>query len=228
SGKSRKVAVEPIEGAIADYLESFRAAKRAADFVVVNVSSPNTKDLRAMQGAELARLLLAAITRENSLSTRVPLLVKIAPDLSDADLEALLAVVDECGLDGVVATNTTLARANLATAARDVEAVGAGGLSGPPLRMRALEVIRRVRMRLGAKAAVIGVGGVETSDHLLDLLRAGADLVQMYTGFIYGGPGTPRRILRDILTQIDRAGAASLRELVDGNTQIGDAPGPFR
>ncbi len=227
-GKSRKVAVEPIDGAITDYLESFREAKRVADFVVVNVSSPNTKDLRAMQGAELARLLLAAITRENSLSMKVPVLVKIAPDLSDAELEALLGVVEECGLDGVVATNTTLSRANLATSASEVEAIGAGGLSGPPLRKRALDVIRRVRARLGPKTAVIGVGGVETAEHVLDLLRAGADLVQMYTGFIYGGPGTPRAIVRDILAQVERAGAASLRELVDGNTQIGDAPGPFR
>ncbi len=214
-GKSRKVPVEPIEGAIADYLDSFREARRVADFVVVNVSSPNTKDLRAMQGAELARLLLAAITRENALLPRVPLLIKIAPDLSDAQLEALLTVVEECGLDGVVATNTTLARANLSTSAQDVEAIGAGGLSGPPLRARALEVVRIVRARLGPKAAVIGVGGVETAAHLLDFLRAGADLVQLYTGFIYGGPGTARAIVRDILAQMERSGASSLREWVD-------------
>ena len=227
-GKSRTVAVEPIDGAIADYVASFREAKRVADFVVVNVSSPNTKDLRAMQGAELARLLLAAITHENALSARVPLLVKIAPDLSDAELEALLTVVEECGLDGVVATNTTLARANLATNAADVEAIGAGGLSGPPLRARALEVIGRVRARLGPKAAVIGVGGVETAAHVLAFLRAGADLVQLYTGFIYGGPGTARAIIRDLLAHLDHSGAGSLREVVDARPQIEDASRPFR
>ena len=109
-----------------------------------------------------------------------------------------------------------------------MEAIGAGGLSGPPLRARALDVIGRVRARLGPKAAVIGVGGVETAAHLLDFLRAGADLVQLYTGFIYGGPGTARAIVRDILAQMDRSGAVSLREVVDGSPQIEDASRPFR
>jgi dihydroorotate dehydrogenase len=209
-GKSRAVPALPIEGTIADYLASFAEAQKVADFVVVNVSSPNTKDLRAIQGADLARALLGALAAANA--RKLPLLVKIAPDLSDAEIEALLAVVDEVKLDGVVATNTTIGRAGLVTDARVVEAIGAGGLSGPPLRARALDVVRRVRARLGPKPTVIGVGGIETADHALALMRAGATLVQMYTGFIYGGPLTASHIARDLLRHLDRTGARSLAE----------------
>jgi dihydroorotate dehydrogenase len=211
-GKSRAVAVEPIEAAIADYVTSFREASKVADFVVVNVSSPNTKDLRAMQGPALARALLSAVAAENA--GRLPLLVKIAPDLSDADLEALLSVVDEVKLAGVIATNTTIGRSGLRTPAAKVEAIGAGGLSGAPLRARALEVVGRVRKRLGTNVTVIGVGGIETADHALDLMRAGADLVQMYTGFIYAGPLVAWGIGREIARRMDRAGARTIAELV--------------
>jgi dihydroorotate dehydrogenase len=214
-GKSRAVPLEPIEGAIADYVASFREARRVADFVVVNVSSPNTKDLRAMQGAEVARALFAALARENGAGgARVPLLVKIAPDLADAEIEALLAVVDEAKLDGVVATNTTIARETLGlrTPADRVAAVGAGGLSGPPLRKRALDVVARVRARLAA-VTVIGVGGVETADDVIALARAGADLAQMYTGFVYEGPLVARAIARELVKRMDATGARSLAEL---------------
>ena len=215
-GKSRDVPVDPIDGVIDDYLASFRHARTAADFVVVNVSSPNTKDLRAIQGAELARALLGALKRERDAGERKPpLLVKVAPDLADADLEALLAVVEEIGLDGVVATNTTIARAGLATDASAVEAIGAGGLSGPPLRARSLEVVRRVRARLGRKVTVIGVGGIETGAHALEMMRAGADLVQLYTGLVYGGPGTPSRIARALAREVEWLGATNVAELVD-------------
>jgi dihydroorotate dehydrogenase len=223
-GKSRDVPLDPLEGVVDDYVASFREAARAADFVVVNVSSPNTKDLRKVQGAELARALFAAIVRERDASDRkLPVLVKVAPDLSDADLDALLAVVEETKLDGVVATNTTIARAvllgagataPLATDAREVEAIGAGGLSGPPLRARALEVVRRVRARLGRRVAVIGVGGIETGEHAMAFVRAGADLVQLYTGFIYGGPLTASRIARELAREVERAGAKTIAELV--------------
>ncbi|MDB4993331.1 MAG: pyrD [Myxococcaceae bacterium] len=204
-GKSRSVPVEPIQGAVEDYLTSYRLARRAADFVVVNVSSPNTKGLRAMQGGEIARALFEALERENASSaTRVPLLVKIAPDLDHAGLDELLDVAMAAGLDGVVATNTTLSRAGLATSESDVERVGAGGLSGPPLRARALEVVRRVRERIGADKAVIGVGGIEGPDDARALLDAGADLVQLYTGFVYGGPSTAARIVRGLVTATNR------------------------
>ncbi|MGZ3448355.1 MAG: quinone-dependent dihydroorotate dehydrogenase [Polyangiales bacterium] len=210
-GKSRVIDVEPIEGAIADYLESFRAVRDVADFVVVNVSSPNTKNLRALQGPEVARALLSAISAERNGK---PLLLKIAPDLDDAGIEALLAVVEEVGLDGVVATNTTIKRAGLRSDAAMVEAIGAGGLSGPPLRSRAREVVRRVRTRLGPKFTVIGVGGIESAHDVLGFVRDGADLVQLYTGFIYGGPGTPHRLAKELGELVRREGARSITELV--------------
>jgi dihydroorotate dehydrogenase len=213
-GKSRAVGLDPIDRAIDDYVASFREAQKVADFVVVNVSSPNTKDLRAMQGAEIARALSGALTVENQRGgRRVPLLVKVAPDLSDADLEALLAVVEEAKLDGVIATNTTIGREGLRTPAARVTAIGAGGLSGPPLRARAREVVARVRARLGAGITVIGVGGVETASDVIALARAGADLVQLYTGFIYGGPLLASTLARDLVRRMDATGARSLAEL---------------
>jgi dihydroorotate dehydrogenase len=116
-------------------------------------------------------------------------------------------------LTGVVATNTTLSRAGLTTEAARVEAIGAGGLSGPPLRERALEVVRRVRKRLGPEVVVVGVGGIERAEHAMALVKAGADLVQMYTGFIYEGPGAPGRIARELGAMVEREGAKTLREL---------------
>jgi dihydroorotate dehydrogenase len=130
----------------------------------------------------------------------VPLLVKIAPDLDDAGLEELLDVAMKAGLDGVVATNTTLSRAGLATPESEVTRIGAGGLSGRPLRARALDMVRRVRAQVGESKAVIGVGGVEAPDDARAMLDAGADLVQLYTGFVYGGPSTAARIVRGLVT----------------------------
>ncbi len=209
-GKSRVVKVDDLDAVVADYVASMEAVRDVADFVVVNVSSPNTAGLRTMQAGEHARALLSALAGKTAGK---PLLVKIAPDLDDAGLEALLAVAAEVKLTGVVATNTTLSRAGLATDAATVEAIGAGGLSGPPLRARALEVVKRVRARLGAEAVVVGVGGIERAEHAMALVRAGADLVQMYTGFIYEGPGIAGRIARELGEMVEREGARSLREL---------------
>jgi dihydroorotate dehydrogenase len=212
-GKSRVVGIDPLEPAIQDYVESFRAAREVADFVVVNVSSPNTKDLRALQGGELARELLSALVRENGAGRRVPLLVKIAPDLDEEALGALLGVVKDLGLDGVVATNTTLSRAHLEDKTK-AEAAGAGGLSGPPLRLRALEVVRAARRQLGSAATVIGVGGIETADDVLAFVRAGANLVQLYTGFIYRGPFVAYALARELDQALERIGVARISELV--------------
>jgi dihydroorotate dehydrogenase len=210
-GKSRVVPVDDLEAVTADYLASFDAVRELADFVVVNVSSPNTAGLRTMQGRDHARTLLSAL-RSRGPTTR--LLVKIAPDLSDAQLEDVLSVVDEVRLEGVVATNTTIARHGLATDARRVEAMGAGGLSGAPLRERSRDVVRRVRARLGKSVVVIGVGGVETADDALALVRAGADLVQMYTGFVYGGPLSAARIGHELALRVEREGLGTIADLV--------------
>ena len=191
---------------------AFDAVRDVADFVVVNVSSPNTAGLRTMQAREHAPIAALGAARARAAGSR--LLVKIAPDLDDAQLEDVLAVVEEVGLDGVVATNTTIARSGLATDPERVEAIGAGGLSGPPLRRRSLEVVRRVRARLGRELVVIGVGGIETAEDAMALVRAGADLVQMYTGFVYGGPLSAARIGRDLARRVEREGAASIAELV--------------
>jgi dihydroorotate dehydrogenase len=205
------VEIDPIEPAIADYLASFRAVRDVADFVVVNVSSPNTKGLRALQGPEIARALLTAIAAEREAK---PVLLKIAPDLEIAELEALLEVVEATGIDGVVATNTTIRRDGLATAEGEVAAIGAGGLSGPPIRARAKDFVRRIRARLGRSITVIGVGGIETAHDVLSYVRAGADLVQLYTGFVYGGPGLPRKLARELGALVRREGARTVSELV--------------
>jgi dihydroorotate dehydrogenase len=172
-----------------------------ADYVVVNVSSPNTPGLRDLQAADRLRPVLVAVRAALDAAVpggrhqgRVPLLVKIAPDLADADVDAIADLALELGLDGIIATNTTVSRDGLASPPAEVAAAGAGGLSGPPLRARALEVLTRLRERAGDRLVLIAAGGIETPDDAWERLRAGATLVQAYTGFVYGGPLWPRRM----------------------------------
>ncbi len=223
-GKSRSVPLEPLEGVLDDYRASFRAVRDVADFVVVNISSPNTKDLRAMQAAEVARSLFDALqieaTRGRTSGKATPLLVKIAPDLADEAIDAIVDEAKRAGLAGVVATNTTIARTGLATPSDVVEKIGAGGLSGKPLFARSLAVVKRVRARIGPAACVIGVGGIDSTETALSMLRVGADLVQVYTGFIYQGPFLPRSIARGLLRRMEVEGAATLHDLVRGPGQL--------
>ncbi len=182
--------------AIGDYQKSTRLLASHADYLVVNVSSPNTPGLRDLQAVDLLDPLLRAVRRsaDDVTDRHVPLLVKIAPDLSD---EGVLDVADlalALGLDGIVATNTTLSREGLSSTAAQVEAAGGGGLSGPPLRTRATEVMRLLRDRVGPDLTLIGVGGISTTDDAVERLTAGADLLQAYTGFVYGGPWWPARM----------------------------------
>ena len=193
-GKSRAA---PDEEAAADYAASARAVAAVADYVVVNVSSPNTPGVRDLQAADRLKPVLTAVRSAldaSSPARRVPLLVKIAPDLADADVDAVADLALELGLDGIIATNTTVSRDGLASPPAEVTAAGAGGLSGPPLRARALEVLTRLRERAGDRLVLIAVGGIETPDDAWERLRAGATLVQAYTGFVYGGPLWPRRM----------------------------------
>lgn len=194
-GKSRAVPADDLDRVVADYLTSFRHVLPVADFVVVNISSPNTVGLRGMQTPALARRLLGALSAANQTPRR-PILVKLAPDLTDDALRDLLAVVQDEGLDGVIAANTSIGRHGLATPAARLEAIGAGGVSGPPLRARALDMVQRARAQLGANATIIGVGGIETPEHVHAFLQAGANLVQVYTGFIYQGPTLAWRLAR--------------------------------
>ena len=189
-GKSRIVDVDE---APADYVTSTRLVAPVADYLVVNVSSPNTPGLRGLQAVETLRPLLEAV-RDAAAST--PLLVKIAPDLSDDEIEAIARLAVDVGLAGIVATNTTIAREPLSTPADVVEAMGAGGLSGAPLRERAVAVLRTVRSVVPAEFCVVSAGGVETADDVRERLAAGADLVQGYTAFIYRGPFWARQINR--------------------------------
>jgi dihydroorotate dehydrogenase len=197
-GKSRAVPIEPFEGVLADYESSFGAVAGVADFIIVNVSSPNTQGLRALQSTELAKRLFERLSERGARAGR-PVLVKIAPDLSPQELDDLLGVIKASGLAGLVATNTTTARAGLVTPEEQVASLGPGGLSGPPVRDRALSFVRRGREILGPSAVIIGVGGIERAAHVRAYLEAGADLVQLYTGFIYGGPGLPRQLAEELL-----------------------------
>jgi dihydroorotate dehydrogenase len=208
-GKTRVV---PDADAAADYAASARAVAGVADYVVVNVSSPNTPGLRDLQAAERLRPVLAAVrgALDAAADRRVPLLVKIAPDLADADVDAVADLAVEVGLDGIVATNTTVSRDGLASSPADVAAAGAGGLSGPPLRARALAVLRRLRARAGDGLVLISVGGIETADDAWERLGAGATLVQAYTGFIYGGPLWPRHIHAGLARRAHAAGLSSV------------------
>jgi dihydroorotate dehydrogenase len=196
-GKTKAV---PDEEAARDYAASARAVAGVADYVVVNVSSPNTPGLRDLQAADRLKPVLVAVREalDAAADHRVPLLVKIAPDLADADVDAIADLALELGLDGIVATNTTVSRDGLASPPAEVAAAGAGGLSGAPLRGRALAVLRRLRARAGDRLVLIAVGGIETGDDAWERMAAGATLVQAYTGFIYGGPLWPRRVHEDL------------------------------
>ncbi|EXJ51723.1 quinone-dependent dihydroorotate dehydrogenase [Microbacterium sp. MRS-1] len=192
-GKSRVV---DVEHATADYVTSTKLVAPVADYLVVNVSSPNTPGLRGLQAVETLRPLLEAV-RDAAGTT--PLLVKIAPDLPDEEVEAVARLAVDLGLAGLVATNTTISREGLTADASAVAAMGAGGLSGAPLRGRALDVLRVVRAVVPDEFCVIAAGGVESAADVQERLDAGATLVQGYTGFIYRGPLWARQINRGLV-----------------------------
>ncbi|RKS79781.1 dihydroorotate oxidase A [Actinomadura pelletieri DSM 43383] len=183
-----KTKVVPESEAAADYVTSTERLAPHADYLVVNVSSPNTPGLRNLQAVEHLRPLLTAVREaaDRSSERRVPLLVKIAPDLADDDIDAVADLAVELGLDGIIATNTTIARDALQSPPALVKETG--GLSGAPLKERSLDVLRRLRSRTDGRLALISVGGVESADDVWERVRAGATLVQAYTGMIYGGP----------------------------------------
>ncbi|MFA5607219.1 MAG: quinone-dependent dihydroorotate dehydrogenase [Leucobacter sp.] len=191
-GKSR---VTEVEDATADYVWSTERLAPIADYLAVNVSSPNTPGLRGLQELELLEPLLAAV-RDAAGDT--PLLVKIAPDMADEQIDGIVALAVRLGLDGVIATNTTIGREGLTATESEIEAIGAGGVSGAPLRARSLEVLRRIRSTAPEELCVISVGGVTTVEDVLERLRAGATLVQGYTAFIYEGPLWARTINRGL------------------------------
>ncbi|GEP25471.1 quinone-dependent dihydroorotate dehydrogenase [Cryobacterium levicorallinum] len=191
-GKSRVTAVE---NATADYLQSAKTLAALADYLVVNVSSPNTPGLRGLQELDQLAPLLTAVKQA---AGDTPLLVKIAPDLADAEVARIASLAVELGLDGIIATNTTIARTGLKTDAATVDAAGAGGLSGAPLGARSLAILHQIRAVVPAGFCVISVGGVDTAAQVAERLAAGATLVQGYTAFLYRGPLWARQINRGL------------------------------
>ncbi|MFI6515068.1 quinone-dependent dihydroorotate dehydrogenase [Spirillospora sp. NPDC050679] len=207
-----KTKVVPEEEAIGDYVLSTERLAPYADYLVVNVSSPNTPGLRNLQAVEHLRPLLTAVREaaDRVSERRVPLLVKIAPDLADDDVDAVADLALELGLDGIIATNTTIARDGLTSPAELVEETG--GLSGAPLKERSLEVLRRLRARTGDRLTLVSVGGVETADDVWERVRAGATLVQGYTAMIYGGPLWAHRVHRDLARRLRGSAFATLED----------------
>ena len=189
--------VTPNERASDDYLACFEGLHPHVDYFAVNVSSPNTPGLRELQDrAPLTALLQRLMAYNQSQEVQRPVFLKIAPDLSDAQLDDIVGLVEDTGIQGVIATNTTISRAGLKTTAAEVEAMGAGGLSGAPVRQRSTEVVRYLRER--GDFAIIGVGGVEDADSAREKIEAGADLVQVYSGMIYTGPGIVKQCLQGV------------------------------
>lgn len=199
-GNIGKNKVTPNEEAVNDYVICFEALFDHVDYFVVNVSSPNTPNLRALQDKEPLTSLLLELKRRNSTKeTGKPILLKIAPDLTDEQLVDIIDIVSETKIDGVIATNTTIAREGLETDNQMVSEIGAGGLSGKPLTNRSTEVIRFLSERSNKAFPIIGVGGIHSVQDALEKIEAGASLLQLYTGFIYEGPNLIKEINKAIL-----------------------------
>ncbi len=196
-----KTKVVPSENAVSDYVASTKLLASYADYFVVNVSSPNTPGLRDLQAVDSLRPILEAVRAaldEVVTSRRVPLLVKIAPDLADEDIISVAALAREIELDGIIATNTTIARTGLGTDSAQVEAMGAGGLSGAPLKKRALDVLRILKAHSSKELILISAGGIESTADAKARLEAGATLIQIYSALVYEGPSLPGRLGREL------------------------------
>jgi dihydroorotate dehydrogenase len=220
-GKSRAV---PIDAAADDYVASARQLAPFADFMVLNVSSPNTPGLREMQASGPLGVLVRAVQDElRAIEREIPLLLKVGPDLSDGEIDSIADLAMELELAGIVATNTTVKREGLLSdqALWDRE----GGLSGAPLKGRAVYVLERLNRRIEGRLVLISVGGIETADDAWLRLRAGATLVQAHTGFVYGGPLWPSRLNRHLARYARDAGYSSIQEAVDSVAPHAALPG---
>lgn len=190
----------PNEDAVADYEAVFRAIYNGVDYFVVNVSCPNITDLHKLQDQDSLEQILSRILEiRKEMSTSKPVLLKISPDLNNKQLDETLEIVERLKLDGLVATNTTIKRDGLRTSEREIEAIGKGGMSGAPITRRSLEVVRYVHDKTRGKLPIIAVGGIMGVQDALNMFDAGATLIQLYTGFIYEGPGLAKRINKELL-----------------------------
>lgn len=194
-GNIGKNKITPNENALDDYIICFESLFDYVDYFVVNVSSPNTPNLRELQEKEpLTKLLASLQGRNKARSKPKPILLKIAPDLTDSQLDDIIEIVATTQIDGIIATNTTISRENLVTPKDEIEKIGAGGLSGKVLSRRATEVIRYLHQKSGGKFPIIGVGGIMSVEDAIEKINAGASLIQLYTGYIYEGPGLIKKI----------------------------------
>ncbi|MER5889075.1 quinone-dependent dihydroorotate dehydrogenase [Streptomyces sp. NPDC001941] len=217
-----KTKVVPEAEAAADYVKSTEALARHADYLVVNVSSPNTPGLRNLQATEALRPLLTAVREAADRSVtgrRVPLLVKIAPDLADEDVDAVADLAVELGLDGIIATNTTIAREGLGLRSDPALVKETGGLSGAPVKERSLAVLRRLYARVGDRITLVGVGGVEDAEDAWQRILSGATLVQGYSAFIYEGPCYARAIHRGLADRLAASPYATLADAVGADVR---------
>jgi dihydroorotate dehydrogenase len=211
-GKSK---VTPFEQATEDYLASFELVHDIADYIAVNVSSPNTPQLRELQRSQQLEALLSALqARRLTMQKRVPLLVKLSPDLERRELETIADVIKRLNIDGIIATNTTTSRDHLQTDAARVAAFGEGGLSGRPLKDRSTRIIAELYELTGGSIPLIGVGGIFTAEDAWEKICAGASLVQLYTGFIYQGPRIAKQINEGLANIIRREGFTTLDKAV--------------
>jgi dihydroorotate dehydrogenase len=219
-GKSK---LAPLDAAGDDYRAAVRQLADVSDYFVINVSSPNTPGLRELQAVELLRPLIADVRSELvGRGIAVPILIKIGPDLADDELDAVANLAVELEIDGIVAVNTTVDRQGLVHSSDPTAPFEGGGVSGPPLRARAGEVLRRLRAIVGDRLVLISVGGVETADDAWERIRVGATLVQVHTGFIYEGPAMAKRINRDLAHMVRDTGYASIQDLIG----VGEAVPP--
>jgi dihydroorotate dehydrogenase len=194
-GNIGKNKVTSNEDAVLDYIICFNSLYPYVDYFVVNVSSPNTPNLRELQEKEPLTKLLLSLQQENASKEKPkPILLKIAPDLTNQQLDDVIEVVETCKLSGIVATNTTINRSGLITTNDELQKIGAGGLSGKPLKSRSTEVINYIHTKSEGRFPIIGVGGIHSAEDALEKLDAGASLVQLYTGFIYEGPSLVKKI----------------------------------
>jgi dihydroorotate dehydrogenase len=216
-GKSKVV---DLGQALSDYEVSLRALGPLADYIVINVSSPNTPGLRDLQGEAHLRPLLSGVRATlDSVASGKPLLLKIAPDLSDAGIDAAVDVALETGCNGLITTNTTITREGLTTTARQVDHLGAGGLSGAPLRKRSTAVLARVARRVlvlpeNKRIPIIGVGGVDSAEAAWEKLSHGATLVQVYSAMVYHGPGLASSINRGLVRMLEKQGLSSITQVI--------------
>ncbi|MFN8204588.1 MAG: quinone-dependent dihydroorotate dehydrogenase [Solirubrobacteraceae bacterium] len=215
-GKSKAA---PLRAAADDYRASARAVAPHADFLVVNVSSPNTPGLRSLQDPESLRPILDAVVAE---APALPVLLKVAPDLLDEEVDALVDLALELGLAGMIATNTTIDRAVLRDRAAADAAFADGGISGAPLKARSLAVLRRIRARAGDRLLLVAAGGIETAADAWERVRAGATLLEVYTAFVYQGPDFPSRLARELAALARAQGYARVQDAV--GTELGAAP----